>query len=390
MANGLDKNQILINKERLIREFMHLVSYDSESFGERQIADYVKGELTKLGLAVEEDDAAERLSGTAGNIYGFLPGNLPKESSVRPVLLSSHLDTVKPGIGKKAVRHEDGRITSDGKTVLGADDAAGLAEIIEVLRVIKESDLPHPDIEVLFPVAEEPYAQGSRVFDYGRIKADTAYVLDMSGPVGRAAIAAPAIYSVTVRVYGKSAHAGFCPEDGIHAIRIAAEAIAEIRQGHIDETTTVNIGTIEGGTARNIVPELVTVTGEIRSMDAGKALTEIEKIRGIFEASAKEHGGIAEVDVTEEFSSYRIKSGEYVVTRFEEACKKLGLSGTLEETFGGSDNNHFTAHGIRGIVVANAMNEVHTTDEWTHEDELVRAAGLTLLLVTEKTKEDET
>ena len=379
-----------IDRERLVREFTHLVGFDSESYSEREIADYLKCRLLELGLVVEEDSADQLLqelhtgdlARSAGNLYGYLAGNI-EENAPEAILLSSHMDTVKPGNGKKAVIHEDGRITSDGTTVLGADDAAGLSEILEVLTVIQEKQLPHPDIEVIFPVAEEPYAQGSRVFDYSKVKAKTAYVLDMSGPVGRAAVAAPSILSLIIHVTGKTAHAGFSPEAGIHAIRIAGNAITRIPQGHIDEVTTVNLGTIQGGIARNIVPDSVTITGEIRSLNHEQALKQAEQIRSIFAEEAEKLGGSAVTEITVEFQAYRIREDEYVVAHFQEACRKLGLSGTLEETFGGSDNNHFTAHGIRGIVVANAMNEVHTTQEWTTIDEMVKAAELTLTLVTE-------
>ena len=379
-----------IDRERLVREFTHLVGFDSESYSEREIADYLKCRLLELGLVVEEDSADQLLqelhtgdlARSAGNLYGYLAGNI-EENAPEAILLSSHMDTVKPGNGKKAVIHEDGRITSDGTTVLGADDAAGLSEILEVLTVIQEKKLPHPDIEIIFPVAEEPYAQGSRVFDYSKVKAKTAYVLDMSGPVGRAAVAAPSILSLIIHVTGKTAHAGFSPEAGIHAIRIAGNAIARIPQGHIDEVTTVNLGTIQGGIARNIVPDSVMITGEIRSLNHEQALQQAEQIRSIFAEEAEKLGGSAETEITVEFQAYRIREDEYVVAHFQEACRKLGLSGTLEETFGGSDNNHFTAHGIRGIVVANAMNEVHTTQEWTTIDEMVKAAELTLTLVTE-------
>ncbi len=378
-----------INRERLIREFVRLTEFDSESFHERDIADYLKGRLEELGLKVEEDDTGSKLAAAgyatgekpAGNIYARLESNTGDDTE--PVLLSAHLDTVKPGKNKKAIQHEDGLITSDGTTVLGADDAAGLAEILEALTVIKEKNLSHGLIEVVLPVAEEPYAQGSKVFDYDKLQAKTAYVLDLSGPVGRAATAAPAIISVSIEVKGKAAHAGFCPEEGVHAILIAAKAIARIKQGHIHKDTTVNIGTISGGTAANIVPDSVKITGEIRSMDNEAAEREADRIVKVFQEEADSHGGEVSTEVRVQFKAYRIEDSEPVVKKFKAACGELGLGGTLTETFGGSDNNHFAAHGIRGLVVANAMNEVHTVKEWTSTDELARAAELTLRLATE-------
>lgn len=379
----------MVNQKRLLDEFFRLVSIDAEFYEEREMADYLKERLKELGLLVKEDRAGELLAEKskacgrnaqkqAGNLYGFLKGNKPGDA----VLFSSHMDTVSPGNGKRPVLHEDGTITSDGTTVLGSDDAAGIAAILEALEQIRENDLPHPDIEVLFPVAEEPYAQGSRIFDYAGIKAEQAYVLDLSGPVGTAAIAAPSILSFQITLEGRSAHAGFCPETGIHAISIAGKAISSVQNGRVDPDTTVNIGTIQGGIQRNIVPDSCILTGEIRSMVHEKALDQMEKIRKIFEEEAEQAGGRAIFDVTEEFQAYHIGDDEKVVQRFLQVCGRLGIEAKLETTFGGSDNNHFAAHGIRGIVPACGMNKVHTTKEYTTVEQLTKSAEITLGLMT--------
>ena len=198
----------MIHKSRLVSQFKKMVEFDSETYQEREIADYLTGELKQLGFEVWEDDAGYRLKeklpeyGTAaptGNLYGFLKGTL----NYAPILLSAHMDTVKPGKAKKAVEDEQGRITSEGDTVLGADDLSGIAAILEAVRVVKENNLPHPDIEVLFPVAEENYGKGSQLIDYSKIKSKQAYVLDLSGEIGLAATAAPTLLSFKIKVKGK-------------------------------------------------------------------------------------------------------------------------------------------------------------------------------------------
>ena len=170
----------MIDRNRIRDTFLTLVSFDSESFCERDTADYLKQRLEALGITAEEDRADEKCGRkserSAGNVYGFVKGNAEGGC----VLLSSHMDTVRPGIGKKPVEHPDGRITSDGTTVLGADDAAGLAAILEALTVLKEDGLPHTDAEVLFPAAEEIYGQGSEVFDYAKLKSSVSYCFDLS------------------------------------------------------------------------------------------------------------------------------------------------------------------------------------------------------------------
>lgn len=397
-----------VNRKRLVDTFLKLVSIDSESYHERKMADFLKKELESLGLHVEEDESAGKLAehyaetagkageaakkaDPAGNLWTCLPGNLPSEEENRrkAILFSSHMDTVSPGNGKKAVIHEDGTITSDGSTVLGADDASGIAEILELIYILKEHSIPHPDIEILFTAAEEPYCQGSRLFDFQKLHARTAYVLDLSGPVGTAAFAAPSILSLYIRIRGKSAHAGFNPEDGIHAIQIASRAISRLSFGHVEADTTVNLGTINGGTGKNIVPEEVYLTGEIRSMSREKADYWLNQVTEAFHQEAEQAGGTAEITCEKEFDAYRDCPKEPVVQTFVKAAQNLNLPVTLMETFGGSDNKHFNSHGIHGLVIANAMNQSHSTQEYTNEDEMERTVRL-LVEILRRTVSGET
>ena len=370
-----------IHEERLLAEFERLVSFDSESFHERELREYLQEKLLALGLDVEEDDAAEKLrsfGAETGNLYGFLGGTRPGQ----PLLFSAHLDTVSPGIGKRAVFHDDGSIRSDGTTVLGADDAAGLAAILEALTVIQEKDLPHPDLEILFPVAEERYGRGSAVFDYSMLRAKEAYVLDLTGAIGTAALRAPSILSVDIRVQGRSSHAGFSPEAGVNALSIAAKALSELETGHVNADTTVNFGLIEGGEGRNIVPGTILIRGEIRSLRHEEALEQGRKIRACFQREAERRGGTAEALITEEIRAYAIQEDEPVVRRFQRAADEAGLTCRLTDTFGGSDNNNFALHGIRGIVLACGMHNVHSVGEYTTREELIKTTELTLRLMT--------
>ena len=359
-------------RNELLEEFAGFTEIDSVSFGERRMADLLKEKLRALGFETEEDDAGSHYGGNAGNVYGFLKGSLSGE----PVLFSAHMDTVEPGIGKKAVFQEDGRITSDGTTVLGADDAAGLTEILGGIRRVLSSGKPHRDIEVLFPIAEEVYTKGTRVFDFSKICSKEAYVLDLSGPVGSAAVQAPSLISFVLTIHGKAAHAGFEPEKGIHAVTAAALAIVRLPQGHVEEDTTLNIGLIRGGTATNIVPESCIVEGEIRSYSHEKALSYMEAVRRVFREEAEKSGGSLEDEVSINLVAYHTGEEEASVKKFRRAAKKLGLSGELTETFGGSDCNTFAEHGIRGIVLSCGMYQPHSTREYTTVEDLEKGAAL--------------
>lgn len=368
---------IMIKKERLVKYFSELVAIDSESFQERQVADYIIDKLKNMGFEVYEDDCGRKLGGNAGNVYGYWKGNIPGE----PILLSAHMDTVKPGKGKEAIVKEDGTIVGNGKAILGADDISGIVSILEALETVAENNLPHRDIEVLFPVAEEVYIQGSAAFDYSRLKAKEAYVFDLSGPVGNAAIQAPTLVSFEIVIKGRAAHAGFSPQLGIHAIMVASKAISQLQMGKIDENTTVNIGTIEGGRARNIVPDTCIVKGEVRSLDHEKAIKLAHKIRETFQQEANQVG--ATMEYAESFGciAYKIEEEERVVTRFLDICHKLSIKSKLMTTLGGSDNNNFALHGVRGLVLACGMNNVHSLGEYSHVDELVKSALIALEII---------
>ncbi len=368
----------MINRERLIAEFAELVEIDSPSFGERNMADALKGKLETMGFVVTEDEAGDIYGSNCGNLYGFLPGELEGE----PLLFSGHMDTVAPALGKKAVLQPDGRITSAGNTVLGADDITGLISILEAIRSLREEGKLHRSIEVLFPIAEEVYAKGSGVFDYSRIKAKEAYVLDLSGEVGRAAYTAPSILSFTAVIRGRAAHAGFAPEEGIHSIAIAAKAINQMKLGRVDSITTVNVGTITGGEATNIIPESCKIRGEIRSFQHDVALHCLKEIEALFQLEAEQAGAC--LDWAEEIHCIAYETGldSRVAKRYREACEAAGITAEFIKTFGGSDHNVFATKGMEGLVISNAMNCVHSCNEYTEVEELMKSTHIVRNLMT--------
>lgn len=370
----------MIDRARLQALFTELAETDSPSRGERAVCDKIKEKLTLLGIKSHEDGTGNEIGGNAGNLYAYIEGE-GSLCDLPPLLLSAHMDTVEPSCGKKAVVHEDGTITSDGTTVLGADDFAGVAAILEAVAVLKESGLPHRPVELLFDVSEETYCTGIQRFDFSRLRSKEAYVFDLSGPVGGAAYQAPTILSFRAAFRGRAAHAAFSPEDGIHAVKAAAEAIAAIPCGHVGDTT-VNIGTVNGGIADNIVPEKCLVTGEVRSFCDDSAKKQLAEIERIFRLAAEKAHASLDFHAETLCAAYCTAQTEPVVQRFLNACGHVGLKSNLVSTYGGSDNNHFFHHGIRGIVVAPGMNNCHSCQEYTSVSELEKAAKLALTLIT--------
>lgn len=379
-------------KAKLQEEFLELVAIDSPSWGEADMAKAVKKKLVELGFQVKEDNAGElaveqglcqaQAEGTtpvgqAGNIYGYLPGEL----DLPPILFSAHLDTVEPAKGKSAICEADGTIRSSGKAVLGADCLAGIVEILQGIRLAKASGKAHRPIEVLISVAEETYCQGASLFDFSQVQARDSYVLDLTGPIGSAARRAPSLVSFRAHVQGRAAHSGMEPEKGINAIAIMAQILIRIPQGHLDEETTCNVGMINGGRMINIVPDSCTIQGEVRGYDHEKVMSVVEDIATLVEQQCRVKGAKSNFDYTIHIHSYETSTASSAVRRFQDACKMLGLSGELTQTFGGSDQNPLSQHGIQGLVLSNGMYKMHTVEEYTTIEDLYQGSLLVAGLI---------
>jgi len=367
----------LVNRDRMLNEFMQLVRIDSISRDERKMADTLKGKLEGMGLTAVEDNAGVKIGGNAGNIICTVKG----DKNVPAVLLMAHMDTVVPGIGKKPVM-EDGYIKSDGTTVLGGDDAIGIECILEALRVLKEENISHGDIQITFTVAEEGGLYGSKNLDYSLIYAKYGIVLDGGGSIGSVAVKAPSQYKVDVIVNGKASHAGVAPEKGISAIQVAAEAISKMKLGRIDSETTANIGIISGGHATNIVCDRVEIKAEARSRDRQKLDKQALHMKECFQKAVELCGGSIEFKTEIEYLSYDIPKDSDIIKMLDKASKVAGVELLLEETGGGSDTNIINGKGIQAVDISVGMDCVHTVEEKVFIDDMVKAAGFLVAIIS--------
>ena len=368
----------MINADRTVKEFMELVQVDSVSGQERKLADLLLDRLESLGLEVWEDDAGKKLNTSAGNIIGKLPKTV---AGGEPVLLCAHMDTVEPGVGVVPVL-DNRLIKSSGDTILGADDKAGITAILEVLRVIRENNIPHGGIEVAFTVWEEGGLLGAKNLDFDRLESKMGFVLDSDGPAGTIIVQAPSQDRISATVRGRAAHAGISPEEGINAIVVASRAIAAMKLGRIDDETTANIGIITGGKAINIVPDAVTIKGETRSLTASKREAQTKSMVAALEETARANGTTADVVVETIYPDFKLGEKDRVVIIAARAARQLGMNPNLVKTGGGSDANIFNN---RGIAVANlgiAMQKVHTTDEYICSEDLVSNARYLLEIIS--------
>ena len=369
--------------DRITDSFIKLAEIDGISYGERKVADHLKKIWKELGVELNEDKAGEKIGGDTGNLFGSVPGKGSLKDA-DPILFCAHMDTVSPGIGKKIILHEDGKITSDKTTVLGADDRAALTVIYEGYRQILEDGADHAPIEFLFTPAEETYTVGASAFDYSVVKAKKAFVPDCSGDFGVYSSQEPTLIYFEITVKGKSAHAGFEPENGINSIAAAASAISRIKQGWVDDHTSLNFGTIEGGTVSNAVSAQVLIKGEIRSAIHEDALATFENVRKVFEEETAAIGASVEFFSDIRLKAYKANESETgsALELYNKALSAIGERSFPKKSFGGSDNNVLVRNGIDGLCIYNAMHEIHTVNEYTTVEELVKTTQLVMNIMT--------
>ncbi|SDD44943.1 tripeptide aminopeptidase [Terribacillus halophilus] len=370
---------IKINEDRLVEEFLELVQVDSETGDEKEIAEVLKKKFTDLGVKVQEDDSMKETGHGANNLVCTWQGNI---DSAETIYFTSHMDTVVPGKGIKP-QIKDGYITSDGTTILGADDKAGLAAILETIKIYDEQEIPHGTVQFVITAGEESGLVGSRALDASLLTASFGYAIDSDGPVGDIVVAAPTRASVIAKVFGKTAHAGVAPEKGVSAITVAAKAISNMPLGRIDEETTANIGSFAGGKQTNIVCDYVEILAEARSLEAGKMEAQVQKMKQAFEQTAESMGARAEVEIKVEYPGYKQQAGDRVVEVARAAAKTIGRDSNLTSSGGGSDANVIAGFGIPTVNLSVGYEEIHTTNERIPVGELVKTAQLVAAIIHE-------
>ena len=352
----------MADRQRLIETLIDLIRIDSPSGEEDAIDAEVSARLAALGLAVEHD--------AYGNIVARLDG------IGEPLLLSAHLDTVEPGRGIQPQLDGD-TLRSDGTTILGGDCKAGLAIVLEALACVAESGGPHRAVEVAFSRHEEGGLVGVRHMDFGLLTAKTGMVFDGEGPPNRITVSAPSQNVVTAEIVGRAAHAGLEPENGLSALLVTADILTRLPLGRIDSETTANIGWMEGGLKRNIVPERAALDGEFRSRSNDKLAWLEGQFRKVFdEAAARYPDAKVSLDIVNTYQAYRIAPDHATVATIGNALDKLGLSPVMESSGGGSDANVFIARGITALPVGIGVRSFHTTWETAEIPELLQGAEM--------------
>ena len=358
--------------------FTELAAIPSPPGEERAVADRVRSYLEELGLEVDEDDAGSRIGSTTGNLLARLPAT--SDNGGEPIFLCAHLDTVPP-TGPLEPVVEDGVVRNAGGTILGADNKAAVAAMLDAASRIVEEGRGHAGIELLFTPKEEVGLQGAKAFDASRLEAVTGFVFDQGAPVGDVVLGAPYARNVEVVLRGRAAHAGMAPEEGRSAIAAAARAIADLRLGRLDDETTANVGLIHGGTAKNIVPDRCSFSLDVRSHNEEKLADLVREILESITFAAALEQCEAETTVLESYRGYRFARGDRPVALACAALVRAGVQPRLGLTGGGADANVFNERGKECVNMANGMMEIHTPDEHIAVADLERMVDVTLALV---------
>ena len=366
-----------IQESRLVNDFLELIQINTPPGQEAPVADRLEAELRDLGFETQRDDAGTHIGGNTGNVIAFKRGTVP---GAPMIMLNAHMDTVQPTAGL-VPRIEDGWIRSSGDTILGADDKAGVAAIMEGVRAIVEEGLDHGDLEIVFSIAEETGLFGARYMDFSKVRSRLAYVFDSGPPAGAIVTSAPThdVFHVTYR--GVASHAAVAPERGVNAILAASKSIARMELGRLDDRTTCNVGVIGGGSATNIVPDVVRVEAEARSRDPETLDRLVREMTAAFEAGAAEVGAEVEIEVDRHYLGYEVPEDDELVRWAQDAGESLGFVPLMRPGAGGSDANIFNANGLKALVLGVGYYDPHGVNERIEITDLVRTAEMAHALV---------
>lgn len=368
--------------------FAELCRIESPSGHERKHAERVIAELRALGIKAHEDDAGPRARSDCGNLRAYISSAWPsapedEDKHGRSVLLCAHLDTVPVQAPVEPVLL-DGGWTNANDGILGADNKAAVAVLLALARHIRREGAPI-DVELLFTVGEEVSLAGARAFDASRLNSDFGFVFDHASPIGEVVVASPTHYRLDATFRGAAAHAGVRPEDGRSAILAAARAITSMPLGRVDEQTTVNLGTIAGGSALNVVAERCSLALEARALGDERAEAIVAEIVDRMHEAANLPDCDCDVDVSVQrtFSGYRLPVNSTPVRVAERALRACGHEPVHIASGGGSDANALIAQGFATVNLANGTERNHEPGERVSVIALEQMLDVALALLDE-------
>ncbi len=355
------------SRQRLIDHFLQLAAINATSEAEKPVADFIRTFLADLNVSIKEDDTHVTGGGDSGNLICQVGGG-------GEVVFLAHMDTARP-TEQLQPRIQADRITSDGTTILGADNRAGVAILLYTLEQASRKREAFKNFTVAFTICEETNLSGSKHLTLDeRIR--MGYAFDSSLRPGHFIHATYGAVRYTVKVQGKAAHAGLEPEKGVNAIQAASRAISKLPLGRLEGDLTVNIGTISGGSAVNVVPAETVVKGEVRGREKARVDDTVRHISERFAASAEQLGAAVDFTSTWDFEPYYVEPGHESYRQLVAALEAAGLEPVPHLSPGGSDANSLNAKGIPALNVGIGAQKPHSDDEFILIEDLLKAAEI--------------
>jgi tripeptide aminopeptidase len=406
----------------VLERFLRYVKIDTQSAdGVEDRYPSTEKQFDLLRLLVEELRALKledvELDGH-GTLTATLPAQLPPEAagrSVPTVGLLAHVDTYHEvsGTNVKPILHEnyqggpialpgapgvgldpkdnpellahrgDTIVTSDGTTLLGADDKAGVAEIMTLLAHYRaHPELSHPRIRVGFTPDEE-VGNGTKYFNVKKFGADLAYTQDGSG-VGEVEDETFCADTAVVTIRGIDVHPGYAKDKMVNAVRLAADFIGRIPADALPETTEGDQDYLHPFQVRGSVSE-AQITCLVRSFsEAGLAKMEAELERIRAELQASEARARIELVIKESYRNMKqiLDHHPAVVTYAEDAMRRIGLEPVRKAIRGGTDGARLCFMGLPTPNLSAGGYNFHATTEWVPVGAMVRAVEVLEALMT--------
>jgi tripeptide aminopeptidase len=352
--------------DHLYTTLVELIHLPSTSGHEENIRAYLAQYLSSLGLSSQVD--------ASGNLVAILPGE------GTPLLLNAHMDRVPPGLGHQPILR-DGILYSDGTTNLGADDAAGIVIILEVVRRTLEQQLPHPPLLLLFTVQEEAGLCGASGFDSVPWQVADGIVFDNAFEAGVVVSRGAAYEAFDVEITGRTGHPGKDLAQTIHAIDIF-RATNYPHGSLANDQTRINIGRISGGSARNAIPASLSIEGEMRSFEPPEVRQQYKQaLQESFEQTALRFGGSAKISFKTHSSGYEISPDEPLLQVYRSVLAGRGAALFMKPTFIGSDTSGLRPT-IKAFTISTGVVNEHSVEEYVALDPLEQLVTDTLQLLT--------
>ena len=332
----------------LYQTLLDLLALPSVSGHEEQVRTYLARRLERLGLTDQVD--------AAGNLIALLPGE------GRPILLNAHMDRVPPGLGHTPVLR-DGVLYSDGTTNLGADDAAGLAIVLEIVTRVIEEHLPHPPLVIVFTVEEEIGLRGAGAFDPTPWGVSEGIVFDNAFEAGVVVSQGAMYIAFDVQIRGRTGHPGKDLTQTVNALEIFRATRFPHGSLHNDQTRIL-LGRVTAGSARNAVPDRMHIEGELRSFESSEVREGLmREIRQGFEETAHQFGGSAQVTFDPHCTSYSVDQNEPLLLLYREVLARRGEQLRLRPTFIGSDAGAFRPR-VKAFTISTGVVDEHSFQEY--------------------------